>query len=54
MSVSDKIFFGGFVLFALVAGLCIGYGVADFRGRAKLDEQRDYIAGLETERDFYN
>lgn len=53
MSVSDKIFFGGFVLIALVAGLCIGYGVADSSGRAKLEEQRDYIAGLEAERNFY-
>lgn len=38
MSVSDKIFFGGFVLFALVAGLCIGYAVADHRSRGVVDQ----------------
>jgi len=47
MSVSDKIFFGGFVLIALVAGLCIGYGVADSRGRAVARELGDRIAILE-------
>ena len=53
MSATDKIFFSVFVFAGLVAGICIGYGVADSRGRAKLEEQRDYIAGLEAERDFY-
>ena len=47
MSVSDKIFFGGFVLIALVAGLCIGYGVADSRGRAVARGLGDRLATLE-------
>lgn len=47
MSATDKIFFGGFVLIALVAGLCIGYGVADSRGRAVARGLGDRITTLE-------
>lgn len=47
MSASDKIFFGGFVLIALVSGLCIGYGVAEARWRVVDKKHRDYIATLE-------
>lgn len=50
MSVSDKIYFGGFVLFALVAGLCIGYTVADSRGRSVTEELGDRLADMERDK----
>lgn len=47
MSATDKIFFSVFVFAGLVAGLCIGYGVADSRGRTVARELGDRITILE-------
>jgi hypothetical protein len=47
MSATDKIFFSVFVFAGLVAGICIGYGVAEARWRVVDKKHRDYIATLE-------
>ena len=52
MSVTDKIFFGGFIPFALVAGLCIGYGVANARAAIIIERVTAERDALAVERDL--